>query len=425
MRRRRRALRLKIAPAGSSRDRWLREQFRLWSKLRQTSWREIALQVLPGSLARPLRAASRRRRIEAAQPYREQLGAILNAHADVRQVIIFPPNLDWNVQLFQRPQQLALALAERGALVFYMPPKPDPAKEAFRRLRPRLYLCHAPVETFALLESPLIYLLTWNRSYAGAFRSPRIIYDYVDDIRVFEGNYRQMVRDHERLLREAHLVLTTADSLYRAACKLRPDALLCSNGADYEHFATARLRQDTPPDDMRPIAERGNPVVGYYGALAEWFDYGLVREVARRRPDISFVIIGPDYDGTMHPAFLDLPNLDWLGVKPYADLPRYLAYFDVATIPFIVNEVTHAVSPLKLFEYMAGGKPVIVTPMRESMRYDGVLVADTPESFSRRIDEALQLRHAPAYLQRIDAVARANTWEARAEQILSALDEIE
>ena len=419
-----RTLRLKIAPAGSARDRWLREQFRLWGKLQQASWREVALKVLPAGLQRSLRETSRRRRIEAAQPYREQLAALLKAHSDARRVIVFPPNLDWNVQLFQRPQQLALALAEQGALVFYLPPKPNPAKEAFQEFRPRLYLCNAPVETFALLESPLIYLLTWNRTYAGVFRSPRIIYDYVDDIRVFDGDYRQMVQDHERLVRDAYLVLTTAEPLYRATRKLRPDVLLCPNGADYEHFAVARLQQAAPPDDMRAIVARGNPVVGYYGALAEWFDYRLVWEVARLRPDISFVIIGPDYDGTLPPAFLDLTNVDWLGVKPYAELPHYLAYFDVAMVPFVVSEVTHAVSPLKLFEYMAGGKPVIVTPMHESTRYEGVLVADTPESFSRKIDEALRLRRHPAYLQRIDAVARANTWTSRAEQILTALDEI-
>ena len=422
----RRAIRLALAPVGSHRDRWLRERIRSWSKLRQMTWQSIALRLLPQFIAHPIRNKVRQHRIIAAQPYRAELHTILAAHRDARQVIIFPPSLDWNVQLFQRPQQLALALAEQGALIFYMHPKTVPDVDPFEQFQPRLYLCNVPVETFALLDSPLIYLLTWNRTYATAFRSPRVIYDYVDDILVFDGNYAQMLRDHQRLVQDAHLVLTTAAPLYHATKNLRPDALLCPNGVDYSHFAVAREKgAAAPPTDMEPILERGNPIVGYYGALAEWFDYALVMEVARQRPDISFVIIGPDYDGTMPPSFLDLPNLDWLDVKPYKALPGYLAYFDVAVIPFVVNEITHAVSPLKLFEYMAGGKPVIITPMQESMRYKGVLVADTPAAFSERINQALDLGEDEIYLQEIDQMAQASAWQARAEQILSALEQIE
>ena len=246
----------------------------------------------------------------------------------------------------------------------------------------------------------------------------------MDDIRVFDGNYRDLVKDHERLVNNAFLVLTTAEKLFQATRTLRPDAILCPNGVDYSHFALNREKDaQTLPDDLVPIVERGNPIVGYYGALAEWFDYELVEKVARLREDISIVIIGPDYDGTMPPSILDLPNLDWLGVKSYEKLPTYLAYFDVAMIPFLLNEITHATSPLKLFEYMAGGKPVIVTPMQESLRYEGVLVADTAISFSKCIDQALQLRKDSNYLQQIDQLAKMNTWQVRAEQILYALGE--
>jgi glycosyltransferase involved in cell wall biosynthesis len=365
------------------------------------------------------------RRIAAAFSAFMQLRKIRMSHRGARQTIIFPPGLDWSEHLFQRPQQLAKAMAAQGALVFYLRPHPDFYQDKFIEVHPNLYVCNTSVDTFALWKSPLIYLLTWNRGYQTVFRKPRILYDFVDDLRVFDGDAQELRQDHERLVQESHLVLTTATNLHRAVLQLRPDALLCPNGVDYAHFAAARQKGAvTPPVDMETILGRGNPIVGYYGALAEWFDYDLVMEVARRRPDVSFVIIGPDYDGTMPPSFLALPNLDWLGIKPYAELPSYLAYFDVAMIPFELNKITHATSPLKLFEYMAGGKPVIVTPMQESMRYDGVLVAEGPEAFSQRIDDALRLRNTPAYLQRIDRTARANTWAVRAEQILSALDEI-
>ena len=163
-------------------------------------------------------------------------------------------------------------------------------------------------------------------------------------------------------------------------------------------------------------------MIGYYGALARWFDYPLVEAVATSRPDLVFILIGLDYDGSLKASgLLNLPNVHWLGLRNYSDLPRYLHSFDVAMIPFELNTITHATSPLKLFEYLAGGKPVVVTPMQESLRYEGVLVASNPGEFSRQLDRALELRSSPDYLALIDRVARENTWEVRARHILEAL----
>ncbi|MGE5224560.1 MAG: glycosyltransferase, partial [Omnitrophica WOR_2 bacterium] len=176
------------------------------------------------------------------------------------------------------------------------------------------------------------------------------------------------------------------------------------------------------PDDLAPIVAGRKPVIGYYGALAKWFDYDLLKKVAGLRPDLSFVLIGMDYDGSLkHSRVLEVPNIAWLGQKSYEELPAYLRFFDVATIPFQLNEITHSTSPLKLFEYMAGGKPVVITPMQESMRYDGVLVAHDAAEFSEKIDQALRLKEDPEYLRRIDCVALDNTWERRAAQLLEAL----
>jgi glycosyltransferase involved in cell wall biosynthesis len=395
---------------------------RSWRKARQASLASIAFRLLPPSLARSLKNIYRKHRLAASAPLQAQLQEIVQRHEGVEQVLIFPPSLDWQVQLFQRPQQLALALARQGALVFYVQPTTYERLKTIQPIRERLYLCNVPVEAFDVFEEPTIYLLTWNRGYATAFHSPQVIYDYVDDIKVFDGNYARMALDHEKLIRSSRLVLTTAERLYQQVIPLRPDALLCPNGVDYEHFAETRcLTNGPPPVELEPFLATGNPIVGYYGALAEWFDYDLVKSLAKRRSDLSFVLIGPDYDGTLPPGFLNLPNTCWLGVKPYAELPRYLRCFDVAMIPFQLNDITHSTSPLKLFEYMAGGKPVVITPMHESMRCEGVLVADGPEEFSRKIDEALKLKSDPQYLQQIDRVARQNTWDVRARQILEAL----
>jgi glycosyltransferase involved in cell wall biosynthesis len=192
----------------------------------------------------------------------------------------------------------------------------------------------------------------------------------------------------------------------------------------YEHFAkAARGEFSSPPSDMQAILSKSNPVIGYYGALARWFDYDLLKSVASLRSEYQFVLIGPDYDGTLELSGIpNGGNIHWLGVKPYDELPHYLQYFDVATIPFIINEITHATSPLKLFEYMAGEKPIVITPMQESMHYPGVLVGENSLLFAQQLDLALQLRQDQGYLSQLRQTALANTWEQRAEEILSAIE---
>ena len=109
-------------------------------------------------------------------------------------------------------------------------------------------------------------------------------------------------------------------------------------------------------------------------------------------------------------------------VKSYAVLSHYLQCFDVATIPFIVNEITHATSPLKLFEYMAGEKPIVITPMQESMHYPGVLVGKDSVEFAQQLDLALKMREDQTYLNLLRQTAMENTWEQRADEILSATE---
>jgi len=170
---------------------------------------------------------------------------------------------------------------------------------------------------------------------------------------------------------------------------------------------------------LQKILAKSQPVIGYYGALARWFDYDLLRRVALLRPDYQFVLIGPDYDGTVELSeILKINNIHWLGVKPYAELSHYLQYFDVATIPFKINEITHSTSPLKLFEYMAGEKPIVITPMQESMQYPGVLIGEDAKQFAQKLDTALKMRDDQTYLSHLRQIALENTWEKRAEEIL-------
>lgn len=385
--------------------------------------RHLVLNALPGFLRIPLRRWYRRQKSQRALGLQAEVQQILARHAGIKHTIVFVPGVNWETgghHMFQRPQQLALALAKQGALVFYMQTPAKREKPTFIQLDERLYQCKAPPEAFWQIQQPVLYALTWNLRFVLDFESPRVIYDYLDDIDAFMGDREEMRRDHEAILKNALVVLATAQRLLKHVSGQRPDALLCPNGVDVDHFSNVSLQ---PPPDLKTILEKGKKIVGYYGALARWFDYGLIKELAALRRDLEFVLIGTDLDATLKPSgMLDLANIHWLGLKPYEDLPAYLHAFDVAIIPFVLSAVTHATSPCKLFEYMAGGKPVVITPMEESMRYPGVLVAEDAAAFSDQIDRALTLGVEPQYLATIKQVAAENTWKARAEQILAALD---
>lgn len=363
-------------------------------------------------------------RAAAAADFVPEIRSVLARHPGAAPVVVFAPSVEWDIPLFQRPQHLADALSRCGALVFYVEPEHSIRPVGVEAQGERLYVANVPVEAFGFLGRPIVFTLCWNRHRLQAFGSPRIVYDHIDALEVFPFPQEKLRADHAALLESAELVLATARSLHEEVRATRPDSLYCPNGVDYDHFAAPRSRADvTPPRELLPILSLGRPIAGYYGALADWFDYDLIRGVARVCPGWSFVLIGPDHDGSLPSSrLLAEDNVVWLGPRPYAELPRYLRFFDVAAIPFRLNRITHATSPLKLFEYMAAGRPVVATPMREIAAYDGVLAAEDVDGFAACLGEALSLGADPAYRARLDRVARENTWRARVELILAGLE---
>ncbi len=344
--------------------------------------------------------------------YQARLREILKQHSGRRGPIVYPPTHDWSF-MFQRPHQMARALARRDWLYFYCTRNGrTDAVFGFRRVEPGLYLAHVPEETFRILEQPIVYLgAAWNISWLPYFRTPQVVYDHYDDLEVSGAR----LEDHLRLLQEADIVVVTARRLLKAVRPHREDALLIPNGVDYAFIQASRPQEgDTSPADLLPILELGRPVVGYSGALAEWFDYDLLERAARRYSEFSFVLIGVDYDGSLaRSGVLDLPNVAYLGMKEYNALFSYVWRFDVAVIPFKVNEITLATSPVKLFEYMACRKPVVATDLPECRSYDGVFLAKDVPQFLDYLTEAMRMRNDDTYLKRVEETAQANTWDSR------------
>ena len=251
----------------------------------------------------------------------------------------------------------------------------------------------------------------------GHFGEEKVLYYCVDDHASFSGYDReQVLRDERELCRRADLVVTTSAALQQAKAPLNPDTILVPHGVDYEHFAAALSETLEVPADLASIPR---PRLGFFGLIRDWVDLDLLAAVARSRPEWHFVLLG-DWTVDLAP-YRRLGNLHFLGRKAYATLPAYCKGFDVGLIPFKVNELTRAVNPIKLREYLAAGLPVVSTPMPEVRAYEHlVAVAETPRAFAAAVEAALASDGPDARRQRSQAMA-GETWPEKLALICERL----
>jgi teichuronic acid biosynthesis glycosyltransferase TuaH len=367
---------------------------------------------------------------------RTELAQIVQDNKDnCRGIIVVPPTIDWNLPLFQRPQQLALALSDLGYLNFFSTAwNRFDNVHGFQKISNRCYL----TDQYPLLveELPRFFCIFPSPNCTLTFTEIRklqnnsiLLYDYIDEIseKISLGHSIDSLQHrHEYMLRTSDVILTTADILYTEAYKKRGrDVFFIPNAANYRHFHIGR-KTSTLPSDIGPVIEKGHPVIGYFGALSSWFDYDLVMKLARERPGYEIVLIGWDFDGTLRNQGLkNYSNIHYLGAKEYSLLPSYAIWFDVSIIPFVKSTLTQATSPVKLFEYMALGNPIVTTEMAECMKYSSVFIGREYDEFIRKTDLALKYRQDKDYLALLDKEARENTWTARAaaiDTIISSLD---
>ena len=341
-------------------------------------------------------------------------------------------HLRWDF-VYQRPQHL-LSRCARDRRVFYFeePVYGDGPRLEVRRSEEGVLVAvpHLPEqirgkrEEGALVQSLLSRLFVEHRirEYAFWYYTPMavawtrhlkplaVVYDCMDELSAFKFAPPELREREAELFRRADLVFTGGQSLYEAKRGRHPHVYAFPSGIDREHFGQARHISADPADQ----GSIPHPRLGFFGVVDERFDLELLDSLSRARPDWHFVIIGPVVK--IEPEALPrAENIHYLGGKSYKELPSYLAGWDVATLLFARNEHTRYISPTKTPEYLAAGKPVVSTSIRDVVRPYGELglvrISDEAEGFVAAAEE-LMARGADAdWLARVDTLLVQNTWD--------------
>jgi UDP-galactopyranose mutase len=335
-------------------------------------------------------------------------------------------HLRWDF-VFQRPQHLLSRAAKQGRVFYVEEPVFDGGPRVELGIRESgvgIVVPHLPRDTdrnssISALRRILSRVVTENRLSdfvlwvytpmalpAATHLAPSaVVYDCMDELSLFAGAPAELCRLEAELFDRADIVFTGGQALYESKRTRHPNVHAFPSSVDVEHFGRARTIEVDPPD------QRGipHPRLGFFGVIDERMDCELVAGVAAARPEWHTILIGPT--AKIDPASLPrAANVHYLGGKRYEDLPAYIAGWDVATLPFARNDATRFISPTKTPEYLAAGKPVVSTSIRDVVRPYGqqglARIADTTHAFIAAVEAALtepaaeRLRAADAFLSR-------------------------
>ena len=358
---------------------------------------------------------------------------------------IFWGVIDWHFR-HQRPQQLAQALAGAGRRVFYVSVNlvDDPRggfnieqlDTAGRLFQVNLYAKGAPaiyndppgVDITDQLKASIGQVLNWAKSrqlvsvvqhpfwYETAAMLPdsEVVYDCMDHHEGF-GNVSEEVLSIERaLMRNADITITTSTWLDEIVSKHTPNRIFIRNAGEFTHFATKPIDTYVEPN--------GRQIIGYYGAIAEWFDLDLLAALAEALPDCTVLMIGADTVGAAE-KLADYKNVIFTGEVAYNELPKYLHAFDVCLLPFKVIPLTLATNPVKVYEYLSAGKPVVSVDLPEIKQFENLVQsAATPEAFILAVRSILAVPANSEEVEQRQHFAQNQTWVHRAEQLIHRIE---
>lgn len=361
-------------------------------------------------------------------------------------VMICFSHLRWDF-VFQRPQHLLSRFARSMRVIYWEEPMDiGDRKTPFLKVRDAgdgvtVVVPHLPAAMpedareatlQRLLDAHVALhkgrLITWYYTpmmlpFSRHLDADVVVFDAMDELSKFRFAPPRLLALEQELIDMSDIVFTGGSSLYEAKKDRHSNVHCFPSSVDRAHFATARSQLLDPADQK----DLPRPRFGFYGVIDERFDTALLDRIAQMRPNWSFVMVGP----VVKVAPEDLPrrhNVHYLGSKTYKELPAYLAGWDVALMPFAMNESTEFISPTKTPEYLAGGRPVVSTPVKDVVRHyghlEGVKIAGDAGSFVAACDQALELSRDPegGWLGEADLMLSSSSWEVTFARMSGLVD---
>lgn len=248
---------------------------------------------------------------------------------------------------------------------------------------------------------------------AGHLGETEQIYYCVDEYTAFTGVSAGLKEIEEDLFRKSDLVVVSAETLLESKKKFNEKTFLIRHGVDFNHFRKALDDATKIPDEIKDLPR---PVIGFHGLLADWVDFELIKKIAEHFKNGSVVLIGKiTFDGEQKVRILDgISNIHFLGRKPYEELPRFCKGFDVALNPFVMNELTRNVNPLKVREYLAAGLQVVSTDIQEVRVLAHCLIGENHADFIAKIEEILR---NPKPREEVSDAIRHESWDAKVDEL--------
>ena len=354
-------------------------------------------------------------------------------------------HLRWDF-VFQRPQHLMTRFSKYLRVFFIEEWIEEDTAASFLEIRhplPRLWIATPhitrglPVDEATLLQQEWMeglmlqqviqYFICWYYTPMALRISQQLqplmtVYDCMDELAAFKMPPAGLKEAEAELFKLANIVFTGGKSLYDAKYLQHPRVYAFPSGIDFQHFATARIpRRD--PDDQQDIPY---PRLGFFGVLDERLDIPLLKGLAMAQPDWHFILIGPVVK--IDPASLPVaPNIHYLGMRSYVSLPDYISNWNVALLLFARNESTRFISPTKTPEYLAAGKPVVSTPIKDVVTTYGdrglVHIAEGVNEFAIAVGKALRQSSDPNWLQSVDTYLAKISWDSTWDKMVDLICE--
>lgn len=324
-------------------------------------------------------------------------------------IVIYPGAVHW--EPVQRPQQILREFAQRGYLCFFVDNSNGPFN--IHKVEKNLFVVsqEAPLLSWAHAKKCIV-LCTWimQSPFIDLLPDKILWYDVLDKLEFLDLYDEHLLLKHLEYVETADIVSYSAVEL-KPYVKNRNDALYLPNGVKLEDFNV----KEVVPSALKHVLSQGKPIIGYYGAIESWFNRDLLMELATQCPQWNFVIIGKNGIGEY---FEEYQNIYYFDQIPYQELLKLACHFDVGIIPFVINDITNCVSPVKFFEYQALGLPVVSTPIAEMKLHEGkyVKLAGNAKEFYEAIYTFLN-EDKDEILKRTSEFAWKHQWSSRVDEI--------